>query len=227
MKTSSLCCSRLGVALILFLTFGLAAQAQLKLFSNGKLALGPTPTNAPTDRLVIDGGPDRGLLVKVSHPNDWWQSTAASVSRQLTVSWVVRYNGGDRFYVLGNGDLIARGAWYYSDSTLKADVKPIPSPVASLQKIRGVTYSYKPEAACKDCEAPPSDDPTVEGVRYGFVAQEVERVFPEMVMENDQNLKLVSYEQMIPVLVEAVKAQQAQIDAMQLEINALKKTRTK
>lgn len=196
-------------------------HAQIKLHTNGKTTFGPIPAVMPTDRVVIDGGADRGLLIKVSQPSNWWQSATASVSRQLTVSWVVRYNGGDRFYVLGNGDVIGRSAYWYSDSTLKRDIAAIENPLHKLKKLRGVSFAYKPEAPCKDCD-PPSDEPSVTGRRYGLIAQEVEKVFPEMVREDDQKKKALAYEQLIPVLIEAMKEQQAQIDDLTLEVNKLK-----
>jgi hypothetical protein len=212
----------------IFLSLGLGQvtllQGQIKLHVNGKTSFGPIPMTPPGDRVLIDGGVDRALQLKVSQPINWFQSSSAIVSRQLTVSWAVRYNGADRFYVLGNGDVYARSVWQYSDSSLKHQIAAIASPLDRLQKLRGVTYAYKPEVPCDDCDAP-SDDPSVRGRRYGLLAQEVEQVFPEMVTEDADHRKLVAYEQLIPVLVEAVKEQQAQIDAMQLEINKLKSKR--
>lgn len=206
------------------LWFAQPLAAQIKLHANGKTTFGPIPIALPADRVVIDGGNDRALLLKVSHSINWWQSASASVSRQLTANWVIRYNGSDRFFVLGNGDLYARGGWYYSDSTLKDKLAAIENPVERLRKLRGVTFSYKPEPPCRNCDLP-TDEPSMLGRRYGLIAQEVEQVFPEMVQEDNNRLKLLAYEQLIPVLVEAIKEQQAQIDALKLEIKELKQDR--
>lgn len=199
-------------------------RAQIKLHTNGKTTFGPIPSQMPTERVVIDGGNDMALKLKVSQTSNWYQSSSVSVSRQLTASWAVRYNGSDRFFVLGNGDMYARSAWFYSDSTLKYKIASIATPLQNLRKLRGVTFYYKPELPCKDCDAA-NDDLGASRKQYGVIAQEVEQVFPEMVAENSDKIKLVAYEQLIPVLIEAVKEQQVQLDAMQQEIKLLKEGR--
>lgn len=199
-------------------------QAQIKLHTNGKTSFGPIPAQMPSELVLIDAGRDMALKLKVSHNVDWYQSSSASVSRQLTASWVVKYNNSDRFFVLGNGDIYARSAWFYSDSTLKYKIAAIESPLQRLRKLRGVSFYYKPEVPCKDCD-PANDDLPASRMQFGVIAQEIEQVFPEMVTENNEKVKLVAYEQLIPVLIEAVKEQQLQMDAMQKEINLLKERR--
>ena len=59
----------------------------------------------------------------------------------------------------------------------------------------------------------------------GFIAQEVEEVLPELVSEvselhnKEEKHKTVDYQSVIPVLVEAIKEQQRQIEALQAQIN--------
>lgn len=198
---------------------------QIKLHTNGKTTFGLIPAVAPAPRVVIYGANDRALQLEVNHLSDWGQSSAVSVTRQNTVSWAVRYNNMDQFWVTGMGNIYARGAYYYSDSTLKQNVATIQSPLSSLKKLRGVTYQYRPEKPCQDCETPPTDDPAASRKQYGIIAQELERVFPEMVVENNEHLKLVAYEQLIPVLIEAVKEQQNQIQDLQKAVNLLEENR--
>ena len=58
--------------------------------------------------------------------------------------------------------------------------------------------------------------------RYaGVVAQEVEKVLPEVVSEDDDGMKSVAYGNMVGLLVEAIKEQQKQIDALTARINTL------
>ena len=53
----------------------------------------------------------------------------------------------------------------------------------------------------------------------GFIAQEVEEVFPELVNRNPENdLRSVDYISLIPVLVEAIKEQQQQIDDLKQQL---------
>lgn len=59
--------------------------------------------------------------------------------------------------------------------------------------------------------------------QIGFSAQEVEKLFPEIVMTDARGYKSVDYGRLTPILVEAVKEQQNQINAQQEQINELKK----
>jgi hypothetical protein len=58
--------------------------------------------------------------------------------------------------------------------------------------------------------------------QIGFIAQDIEPFFPEMVRTNSDGYKSVDYGKMTVVLLQAVKEQQEQIDAQQKEINELK-----
>lgn len=59
--------------------------------------------------------------------------------------------------------------------------------------------------------------------QLGFSAQEVEKFFPEVVMTDENGYKSVDYGRLTPVLVEAMKEQQQQINALQEQIDELKK----
>ena len=60
--------------------------------------------------------------------------------------------------------------------------------------------------------------------QLGFVAQDLEQVLPQLVQtEPDTGLKTVGYSGVIPVLVEAIKAQQRQIDALKAEVESLRR----
>jgi len=52
------------------------------------------------------------------------------------------------------------------------------------------------------------------GPQIGFLAQEVEQVFPELVSTGTDGYKAVNYAQMTPVLLESIKEQQAQIETL-------------
>jgi hypothetical protein len=57
---------------------------------------------------------------------------------------------------------------------------------------------------------------------FGFIAQEVEAVFPELVSTDENGQKFVSYTEFIPLLVEAFKEQQQTITIMQEQIDFLR-----
>ena len=53
-----------------------------------------------------------------------------------------------------------------------------------------------------------------EGKDIGVIAQEIERVLPEVVTTRDTGFKAVKYEKIVALLIEAIKEQQIQIDQL-------------
>ena len=60
-----------------------------------------------------------------------------------------------------------------------------------------------------------------EGHDIGIIAQEVEKVIPEIVTTRDNGYKAVKYEKLIPLLIEAIKEQQIQIDTLNKQLSFL------
>ena len=56
-----------------------------------------------------------------------------------------------------------------------------------------------------------------------MIAQEVEKVIPELVDTDEEGYKGVGYQNMVSVLIEAVKEQQTQIDALKAKVDELSK----
>jgi hypothetical protein len=116
-----------------------------------------------------------------------------------------------------NGSVAGTSAYNnLSDARLKKDVQPINDALAIVGALRGVTFNW---------------DQTVDPLmklddrnHVGFLAQEVEAVLPQAVStaSDARQTKSVAYSEVIPVLVEALKQQQAQIDVLKAEVEALK-----
>jgi hypothetical protein len=81
-----------------------------------------------------------------------------------------------------------------SDITLKTDVKAIGNSLQKISAIRGTEFNWDSRK-----------DTPYTGKDYGVIAQEVEKVFPEMVVTRENGIKAVRYDRLIPVLIEAVK----------------------
>jgi hypothetical protein len=110
----------------------------------------------------------------------------------------------ERLHVSGN--ILASGSvTQNSDISLKDNITPIPNALDKVLQIRGVTYNRN------DIEDNPRD--------AGVIAQEVERVLPEVVSQCENGIKSVAYGNMVALLVEAIKEQDANYKA---EIAALK-----
>jgi hypothetical protein len=118
-----------------------------------------------------------------------------------------------------NGDMTAAGnVTAYSDPRLKEDIKKIDDPLGKVLALNGVRFRWKQSSVIGH---PGEHD-------YGVLANEVEAVMPELVKgsvfeapEGD-TYKTVSYDKLVPVLIEAIKEQQVQIAKLREEITSLK-----
>jgi hypothetical protein len=99
-----------------------------------------------------------------------------------------------------------------SDSRVKTNVVSMTEGLDKIDQIRPVTFDWVPTENVSDRE----------GADFGFIAQELEEVLPEVVHTRGDGYKTVMYEKVVPVLVQAMKEQQAMIEALKAEIELLK-----
>ncbi|MDP2104030.1 MAG: tail fiber domain-containing protein [Candidatus Gracilibacteria bacterium] len=97
-----------------------------------------------------------------------------------------------------------------SDLRLKKNIRSIDSGISTIDKLRGVTYNWKDETKNKD-------------LQYGFVAQEMEKILPDLVKTDDKGYKSVNYTGIIPILVKSIQEQQLQTEELKSEILELRK----
>ena len=134
----------------------------------------------------------------------------------IVASEMLDVNGNARLRGLpsGNGDALVadtEGKLFRSasDSSLKYDVKLLTDGLDKVQKLRAVTFNWKGEEN--------------KSRSIGLLAQEVERVLPEAVFTNPvDNLKGINYSEITPVLIQAIKEQQQQIESAKQENQQLK-----
>ena len=105
-------------------------------------------------------------------------------------------------------------AYYSSDERLKENIKPIPWALDKIQKINGVTFDWKPLTEEQKIYIHGH-----EGSDIGVIAQEIEKVLPEVVTTRDNGFKAVKYEKIVALLIEAIKEQQSEIDQLKDKIN--------
>ena len=104
-----------------------------------------------------------------------------------------------------NGNILANAFFYSSDIRLKTDIRPIPDPEKILQ-LKGVLFKFKND--------------TKQSV--GLIAQDVEKVLPEIVSTDGKGMKSVDYGKLSVFLIEVLKQQQEKIKDLQDEIESLK-----
>lgn len=92
-----------------------------------------------------------------------------------------------------SGDLYIAGTYYNSsDYRLKKEINPVSNSLTKLQHLSAYNYYWKSERNSPDLQT-------------GILAQEVQKVFPELVTENGKGELAVNYLGLIPHLIEAVK----------------------
>jgi len=110
-----------------------------------------------------------------------------------------------------NGNLHASGnLTQNSDARLKKDIQPLTHALDSILQLQAKTYRWKEDTTFANKQD------------IGLVAQDVEKVFPELVAENEQGYKGIAYSKLTAVLIEAIKEQQNQITTLQQENQQLK-----
>jgi hypothetical protein len=90
-----------------------------------------------------------------------------------------------------------------SDRNTKTDITPISDAVSKVQQLGGYSFTFKDSGEKSS----------------GVIAQEVQAVLPELVQEGGEGHLTVQYGNMVGLLIEAIKEQQAQIDALTAKLN--------
>ena len=100
-------------------------------------------------------------------------------------------------------------AYASSDKRLKENIKPLDNALDKINKINGVEFDW---IDGKDEHG--NSVHSNEGHDVGVIAQEIEEVLPEVVHTRDNGYKAVKYEKIVPLLIQAIKEQQQQIEEL-------------
>jgi hypothetical protein len=99
--------------------------------------------------------------------------------------------------VAASGDIVA---YYTSDKRLKDNIQPIQNALDKVNELGGYTFDWNEEL-----------QKARKGHDIGVIAQEVQSVLPEVVVERDNGYLGVDYQKLVPVLIEAIKELSAKI----------------
>ncbi|MEM7550584.1 MAG: tail fiber domain-containing protein, partial [Bacteroidota bacterium] len=105
----------------------------------------------------------------------------------------------------------ATGAFSSSDIRLKENIENLKTPLEKIKETEGVKYNFKSDSK--------------EEVHFGVIAQDIEKIFPNLVRTDDKGYKSVNYTELIPVLIEALKEQQKLIESLQVKLDDEKSTK--
>ena len=102
--------------------------------------------------------------------------------------------------IRSNNDIIA-----FSDERVKENIETISSATEKIRFLRGVTFNRINETKRS----------------MGVIAQEVERIIPEVVHTDEDGMKAVAYGNMVGLLIEAIKEQQHEIEHLKAQVKHL------
>jgi len=103
------------------------------------------------------------------------------------------------------GDVVAYAS---SDERLKDNIELISNPIEKVQSLKGVTWNWNENADELQQSLP----------NVGVIAQDVEKVLPQLVHDRDNGFKGVDYAKLTGLLIEAIKEQQKQIDELKSKL---------
>lgn len=137
-----------------------------------------------------------------------------------------KQSGGNGYALYVNGEAFktGNGVWTASDERLKTDVRPLQNALALVNALEPAQYQFKQNGKFALLNLPAEP-------QFGFIAQDVEAVAPDLVKETDiqfreavrdghteggfsERYKALNYQMLIPVLTQGMKEQQAELMAL-------------
>ncbi|MBP6659209.1 MAG: tail fiber domain-containing protein [Chitinophagales bacterium] len=116
-----------------------------------------------------------------------------------------------RLQVAGNGLFTGTvtascGVLVCSDIRYKKDIQPLQNTLSKVIQLQGVSYYFKKEEF--------KDKNFNDNKQVGLIAQEVEKIYPELVQTDNEGFKSIDYAKLTPILVEAIKELKQQNDVL-------------
>ncbi len=132
-----------------------------------------------------------------------------------------------------NGSIRVNYTIYSSDPRLKSNVNTLSNQADKLVKLNSVTYKLN-NSTNKSQDTPQTETMNPEKVisepekqdnriHYGFIAQEVREIYPELVYEDEEGMLGIDYVAFIPLLIEKIKDQNNAIASLEREIETIKR----
>lgn len=194
---------------------------------NNSLGVGINP---PTQRLHVNGNALvtgdvtaqanlNGNRLFVNDSATGINKIGTSLSGNARLSVTSQASGGEQYAVVGFGSFCSTTGTYAncSDERLKKDIKPIEGALSHVLSLRPVGFSWRAD------EFPEMALHADRGA-LGFIAQDLQKVFPSLVFDGPNDFLAISMTELIPVLTAAMQEQQKQIEALKTESSDLRAT---
>ena len=167
--------------------------------NTGNLGIG---LSAPANRLhVVQDVANRAIEWQHESTADFWTLGIGT----STLNARFEFNG------TGKGQIASSDGAYsqISDERLKQDIKPLPSVLNKVMQLKPSEYYFK------DAKA------NAKNKSIGFIAQDVEKVFPQVVRDEDKGYKWLSYADFSVIAIKAIQELQPKIEEQNATIAAL------
>jgi hypothetical protein len=145
------------------------------------------------DLYIVNNNPTKDMLFLVGGTDTTKQRMRIRSNGNVSIGYSAAVS-----YKLGvNGSIYATSYWQPSDINLKHDIQTLSGTLDNIMKMRGVSFKYNNDESGKN--------------QIGFIAQEMEKIYPEFVTTGEDGVKGVSYANITAVLLEGIKEQQGTI----------------
>ena len=214
-------------------------NAQIQVISSGNVGIGTNANSTYKFNLLgssyFSGGSTYitdGVTVSTSISGPTSFVLANSNYPALVLNAGSSYNS--TYMLWSGGDAYSTGSWVSSDLQLKNNISALDGTLmlSKIMNLDGKKYEfknneeldlvYKSKNIGNVTEKSHKLTNLPKGERYGFIAQDIEKEFPELVStDKTTNLKAIDYDGMIPILLQSIKEQQKMIIQLQEQLNSL------
>ncbi len=185
------------------------------LTGSGKVGIGIYPNLNADERIEIDGR--LRIRDSTSSAGVWFNNSVNSISyldgafhgMKTNTETGIFIGGNWRFWVNSAGNGYLNGNLIQtSDRRLKKDFQLLTNSLSSIYKLNGYHFKWKEEARSKDLQT-------------GLIAQEVQKIFSELVQTDEKGFLSVNYIGLVPHLIEAVKELRDENNSLKLNNKTL------
>lgn len=196
----------IAIFVLCFAALSFGVFAQIKVNSTGKVGINNT---SPTYQLDVSGNfrVNDSYYELIFNSGILYSTDYASLG-DYSYRWSELYAVSPTFTYSPTID---------SDAGFKTDVRDFPSVSEKINQLRAVKYKLNPD------KLPQKDGQPVapNGDIYGFIAQEMKEVFPDIVTTHKDGTLGIRYTELIPVLVKAMQEQQQVINDLKSRVEKL------
>lgn len=196
------------------LILGVSLNAQIKFDNRGFLTFGSTAT-------YNDGSKNYDMTLKgniyikspvTASPNNFFQIDTNSAATRLASHYdqVVFYNSSTGVF----NSIQVKNVYNYSDARAKTNIQPLSAGLNIINKFNPVSYTFANNI--RGTEVSPFKIGG-DGKELGLLAQDVEKVLPNVVITDPNGNKLINYTALISVLINAVNELSAKVEALEAQ----------